>query len=88
MNILLWVLGIHLAEIAGVAFYLLIRKNRKLEQIVIAQQQQLDAVSLLIGKMDDSFKQLGGRVWVEEDEDIQTIFNEMKEIQSVLNSLK
>jgi hypothetical protein len=88
MNTLLWVLGIHLAELAGVAFYLLIRKNKKLEQIAISQQQQLDTVSLLIGKMDDSFKQLEGRVWVEEDEDIQTIFNEMKEIQSVLNSLK
>lgn len=85
---MLWVLGIHLAEIAGVAFYLIIKKNNKLEQIVNVQQQQLDAVSLLIGKMDDSFKQLEGRVWVGEDEDIQAVFNEMKEIQSVLNSLK
>jgi hypothetical protein len=88
MNILLWVLGIHLTELAGVVFYLLVRKNKKLEQIAIIQQQQLDAVSLLIGKMDDSFRQLEGRVWVGEDEDIQTIFNEMKEIQSVLSSLK
>lgn len=88
MNTVLWVLGIHLAEIAGVAFYLIIKKNNKLEQIVNVQQQQLDAVSLLIGKMDDSFKQLEGRVWVGEDEDIQAVFNEMKEIQSVLNSLK
>jgi hypothetical protein len=88
MNTVLWVLGIHLAEIAGIAFYLIIKKNNKLEQIVNVQQQQLDAVSLLIGKMDDSFKQLEGRVWVGEDEDIQAVFNEMKEIQSVLNSLK
>ena len=88
MNILLWVLGIHLIEIAGVAFYLLIRKNSKLEQVALAQQRQIDAVSLLIGKMNDSFSQLEGRVWIGEDEDIQTIFNEMKEIQSVLNSLK
>jgi len=88
MNTLLWVLGIHLAELAGVAFYLIVKKNSKLEQIVNTQQQHLEAVTLLIGKMDDSFKQLEGRVWVGEDEDIQTIFNEMKEIQSVLNSLK
>ena len=88
MIILLWVIGIHLAEIAGILFYLLIRKNKKLEQIAVAQQQQLDAVSLLINKMDDSFKQLEGRVWVGEDEDIQAVFNDMKEIQSVLNSLK
>ena len=88
MNTLLWVLGIHLAELVGVAFYLLIRKNKKLEQIAVSQQQQLDAVSLLIGRMDDSFRQLEGRVWVGEDEDIQAVFNEMKEIQAVLSSLK
>ena len=88
MNTLLWVLGIHLAEIAGIAFYLIIKKNRKLEQIVINQQDQLNAASFLIGKMDDSFKQLEGRVWVGEDEDLQTLFNEMKELQSALSSLK
>jgi hypothetical protein len=88
MNILLWILGIHLVEIAGIAFYLIVKKNSKLEQIINTQQQHLDAVTLLIGKMDDSFKQLEDRVWVGEDEDIQTVFNDMKEIQSVLNSLK
>ena len=88
MNTLLWVLGIHLAEIAGVAFYLIIRKNKKLEQVLLNQQDQLNAASFLIGKMDDSFKQLESRVWVGEDEDIQTIFNEMKELQSALSSLK
>ena len=88
MNTMLWVLGIHLTELASLAFYLLIRKNKKLERIAISQQQQLDAISLLINRMDDSFKQLEGRVWVGEDEDIQAVFNEMKEIQSVLNSLK
>jgi hypothetical protein len=88
MSVLLWVLGIHLAELLGVVIFLLIRKNSKLEQIAISQQQQLDAISLLIGKMNDSFGQLDSRVWVGEDEELQTIFNEMKEIQSVLNSLK
>ena len=88
MNTLLWVLGIHLAEVVGIAVYLLIRKNSKLEKIITNQQDQLDAVSFLIGKMDDSFKQLENRVWVGEDEDIQAVFNEMKEIQSALSSLK
>jgi len=88
MNTMLWILGIHLVELAGIAFYLIVKKNSKLEQIVNTQQQHLEAVTLLIGKMDDSFKQLEGRVWVGEDEDIQAVFNDMKEIQSVLNSLK
>jgi hypothetical protein len=88
MQTVLWVLGIHLAEVAGIAFYLIIKKNKKLEQILINQQDQLNAASFLIGKMDDSFKQLESRVWVGEDEDIQTIFNEMKELQAALSSLK
>ena len=88
MQIVLWVILVHIIELAGIAFYLIVRKNKKLEQIVLNQQQTIDAISVLTNKMDDSFKQLEGRVWVGEDEDIQTIFNEMKEVQSILNSLK
>jgi len=88
MSVVLWVILVHVIEVIGIAGYLLIKKNNKLEQIIINQQEQLNAVSFLIGKMEDSFKQLEGRVWVGEDEDIQTVFNEMKEIQSALSSLK
>ena len=88
MEIVLWVIGIHLLEIVGVLGFLLIRKNQKLEEIIENQQQQLDAISALIGKMDDDFKQLDGKMWVGEDEELQTIFNEMKEVQNVLSSLE
>ena len=88
MEIVLWVIGIHLPEIVGVLGFLLIRKNQKLEEIIENQQQQLDAISVLIGKMDDDFKQLDGKMWVGEDEELQTVFNEMKEVQNVLSSLK
>lgn len=88
MEIVLWVIGIHLLEIVGVLGFLLIRKNQKLEEIIENQQQQLDVISVLIGKMDDDFKQLDGKMWVGEDEELQTIFNEMKEVQNVLSSLK
>lgn len=84
----LWVIGIHLLEIAGILGFLLVRKNQKLEEIVVNQQQQLDAISVLIGKMDDDFKQLDGKMWVGEDEELQTIFTEMKEVQNILSSLK
>ena len=88
MQTVLWVILVHVIEIIGIAGYLLIRKNTKLEKIIINQQEQLNAISFLIGKMDDSFKQLENRVWVGEDEDIQMVFNEMKEIQSALSSMK
>jgi len=88
MQTVLWVILVHVIEIIGIAGYLLIRKNTKLEKIIINQQEQLNAISFLIGKMDDSFKQLENRVWVGEDEDIQMVFNEMKEIKSALSSMK
>ena len=88
MTTALWVIGIHLLEIVGILGFLLIRKNQKLEQIIEVQQQQLEAVGVLIGKMDDDFKQLDGKMWVGEDEELQTIFTEMKEIQNILSSLK
>ena len=88
METALWVIGIHLLEVVGVLGFLLVKKNKKLEEVVISQQQQLDAVSVLIGRMDDDFKQLDGKMWIGEDEELQTIFNEMKEIQSILSSLK
>lgn len=84
----LWVIGIHLVEVLGILGFLLIRKNKNLEKVVINQQQQLDAITVLISKMDDDFKQLDGKMWVGEDEELQTIFNEMKEIQTILSSLK
>jgi hypothetical protein len=88
MEIALWIVGIHLLEIVGVLGFLLIRKNQKLEEIIESQQQRLEAVSVLIEKMDDDFKQLDGKMWVGEDEELQTIFTEMKEIQNILSSLK
>lgn len=88
MTTALWIIGIHLIEVLGILGFLLVRKNRKLEEVIVNQQQQLDAVTVLISKMDDDFKQLDGKMWVGEDEELQTIFNEMKEIQSILSSLK
>jgi hypothetical protein len=88
METALWVIGIHLLEVVGVLGFLLVKKNKKLEEVVINQQQQLDAVSVLIGRMDDDFKQLDGKMWIGEDEELQTIITEMKEIQSILSSIK
>lgn len=88
MEILLWVVGIHLVEIIGLLGYLLIKKNQKLEQIAVSQQQQIDAISVLIGQMSNAFQQLDDKVWVNEDQELQTIFTELKEIQKVLDSIK
>lgn len=88
MEIMLWVIGIHLLEIVGILGFLLIRKNQKLEEIIVNQQQQLEAIKILIDRMDEDFKQLDDKIWIEGDEELQAVFREMKDIQSTLNSLK
>lgn len=88
MEIVLWIIGIHLLEIVGILGFLLIRKNQKLEEIIINQQQQLEAIKILIDRMDEDFKQLDDKIWIEGDEELQAVFREMKDIQNSLNSLK
>lgn len=87
LSIVLWIVGIHVVEIISVLVFILIRKNQKMENIIISQQEQMDAVGVLINNMDESFKKIDTRVWVGEDEDIKSTFNDMKEIQAILSSI-
>jgi len=88
MEVFLWILGIHLTEIILVLGFLLIKKNRKLEEMVILQQDQINSVGILIGKMNESFMKIDEKVWISEEEGLSSTFQEMKEIQELLNSIK
>lgn len=88
MGTFLWVLGIHLVELFIFLIFLLIRKNKKLEEIVINQQNQLDSINILINRMNDSFQQLDDKVWISEDPVLNGLFEEIKDIRNILNSLK
>lgn len=88
LQIFFWVILIHVIEIAAVAFYFLIKKNSALEKAYINKQQQLDAAGIIITRMDSLFKQLDSKVWVNEDEELTSIFSELKEAQSILTSIK
>lgn len=65
--------------------YLLIRKNRKLEQLVNSQQDHINAISIVIGDSDELIKQLDQRGAFESDDEVGTFFRNIKEIQNVLN---
>ena len=85
--VVLWILGIHLVELFIILFILLIRKNRKLEEVVISQQNQLNAYSILINKMDESFNKIDTKIWINEDAEIKATFDNMKEIQEMLSNV-
>jgi hypothetical protein len=85
MQIVLWVILVHIIEIIGIAGYLIIRKNNKLEKIVTDQQQYIDAISIIIQDSENTIKELDNRGAFEADDEVGTFFRNLKQIQEVLN---
>jgi cell fate (sporulation/competence/biofilm development) regulator YlbF (YheA/YmcA/DUF963 family) len=85
--ILGWVVGIHVLEIVGVLFYLLLKKNNKLEQIVVNQNNYINAISIIANQMDDAVKQIDTKVWVEGDEELKAVFENFKNLQTALKEV-
>jgi len=85
MSIAIWVIVIHLIEIALIGGYLLIRKNNQLEKVIADQQQYIDAISIIINDSSETIKQLDNRGAFESDDEVGTFFRNIKEIQNVLD---
>lgn len=87
LAILGWVIGIHVVEILGVLFYLLIKKNNKLEQVVVNQNNYINAISIIADRMDEAVKQIDSKVWIEGDEELKTVFENFKQLQTALKEV-
>ena len=85
MNIVMWVIIVHLIEVIGIAGYLLVKKNNKLERAVAEQQNYIDAISIIIQDSDNTIKELDARGALEADDEVGTFFRNLKGIQDVLN---
>jgi len=85
MSIAIWVIVIHLIEIALIGGYLLIRKNNALEKVIADQQQYIDAISIIINDSSETIKQLDNKGAFESDDEVGTFFRNIKEIQNVLD---
>ena len=85
MSIIIWVIVIHLIEVALIGGYLLIRKNNQLEKVIADQQQYIDAVSIIINDSSETIKKLDNRGAFEADDEVGTFFQSIKEIQTVLD---
>ena len=85
MQVVLWVILVHIIEVIGIAGYLIIRKNSKLEKALIDQQQYIDAISIVIEDSANTIQELDNRGAFEADDEVGTFFRNLKEIQNVLN---
>jgi hypothetical protein len=85
MSVVLWVILVHVIEVIGIAGYLIIRKNSKLEKALVEQQQYIDAISIIIEDSANTIQELDNRGAFEADDEVGTFFRNLKEIQNVLN---
>ena len=85
MQIVLWVILVHVIEVIGIAGYLIVRKNNKLEKALVEQQQYIDAISIIIEDSANTIQELDNRGAFEADDEVGTFFRNLKEIQNVLN---
>jgi hypothetical protein len=87
MNTTLLIVGIHLFEIIGIGIYFIIRKNKKLEKILIQQQEHIDTLNSLFEKLNTSFTKVNDKVWVEGDNELSEVFSDINEIKSAINDM-
>jgi hypothetical protein len=85
MQTVLWVILVHVIEIIGIAGYLIVRKNNKLEKALVEQQRYIDAISIIIEDSANTIQELDNRGAFEADDEVGTFFRNLKEIQNVLN---
>ena len=87
METTLWVLLIHVVELVAIGIFFVIRKNNKLEQAIIQQQQYIDTLNILFNNLTDSLNKVDEKVWVNEDEELSEVFKNISEINKTINSL-
>ena len=85
MQVVLWIILVHIIEVIGIAGYLIISKNNKLEKVIENQQQYIDAISIIIEDSANTIQELDARGAFEADDEVGTFFRNLKEIQNVLN---
>ena len=78
---------IHVLELAAVLIYLLIRKNAKLEKIIQNQQSLINTTQYLIQQSDEKLKELDNLGTFKSDDEIGFFFENIKQIQKILNDV-
>jgi len=85
MTIALWVLVIHLVELAIIGAFLLIRRNNALERAFSQQQEYIDAIGIIAADGEARLKELDLQGAFQADDEVGTFFQNLKEIQTLVS---
>jgi HAMP domain-containing protein len=86
-TIILVTIGI-LVVILGYTTFNLLRKNEKLEDIIISQQNFIKTISIQIQQSEEKLNKIDEKGIFKGDDEIGWFFNEIKKIQNDLSQFK
>ena len=86
-TIILVTIGI-LVVILGYTTFNLLRKNEKLEDITISQQNLIEAISVQIQQSEEKLNKIDEKGVFKGDDEIGWFFNEIKKIQNDLSQFR
>jgi HAMP domain-containing protein len=86
-TVILVTIGI-LVVILGYTTFNLLRKNEKLEDIAISQQNLIEAISIQIQQSEEKLNKIDEKGIFKGDDEIGWFFNEIKKIQNDLSQFK
>jgi hypothetical protein len=81
----LWIIIIHVIELAVIGAVLIIRRNSALEKAVTQQREYIDAISIIVNNSDQKLKELDTLGAFESDDEVGTFFKNLREIQILIN---
>lgn len=68
--------------IIGYVIYNLFNKNKKLENVIIKQNNFIEAMLSNIKEIDKAVEKIDATIWVQSDPELLTLFDSVKQIQS------
>ena len=83
--IALWVLIIHVIELAVIGAILLIRRNNALEKALVQQQEYIDAIGIIAAEGDAKLRELDVQGAFQADDEVGIFFQNLKEIQTIVS---
>ena len=81
----IWLIVIHVIELAAIGAFLIIRRNSALEKAVVQQREFIDAISIIVANSDEKLRELDINGVFEADDEVGTFFKNLKEIQTIIS---
>jgi len=81
----LWLIIIHVVEIAIIGAILIVRRNNALEKAVIQQREFIDAIGIIVKNSEDKLRELDTLGAFEADDEVGTFFRNLRDIQNIIS---